>query len=56
MKEKHIGTTLDSWLEEQGIRQEVTNKAAERVVARLGEARRTNKETRIDTPAYRVSR
>ena len=34
MKEKNIGTSFDSWLDEEGIRQEVTTNAIKRVLAR----------------------
>ena len=34
MKEKNIGTSFDSWLDEEGIRQEVTTNALKRVLAR----------------------
>lgn len=34
MKKKHVGTSFDSWLEEAGIRQEVTAGAIKRVLAR----------------------
>ena len=34
MKEKNVGTSFDSWLEEEGIRQEVTVGAIKRVLAR----------------------
>ncbi len=34
MKKKHVGTSFDSWLEEEGIRQEVTAGAIKRVLAR----------------------
>ena len=34
MKEKNIGTSFDSWLDEEGIRQEVTANAIKRVLAR----------------------
>ena len=34
MKEKNIGTSFDSWLDEEGIRQEVTAGAIKRVLAR----------------------
>ena len=34
MKEKNIGTSSDSWLDEEGIRQEVTANAIKRVLAR----------------------
>ena len=33
MKEKNIGTSFDSWLDEEGIRQEVTTNAIKRVLA-----------------------
>ncbi len=33
MKEKNIGTSFDSWLDEEGIRQEVTANAIKRVLA-----------------------
>ena len=34
MKEKIIGTSFDSWLDEEGIRQEVATGAIKRVLAR----------------------
>lgn len=34
MKEKNIGTSFDNWLDEEGIRQEVTANAIKRVLAR----------------------
>ena len=34
MKKKNIGSTFDSWLQEEGIRQEVTAAAIKRVLAR----------------------
>ena len=34
MKEKNIGTSFDSWLDEESIRQEVTAGAIKRVLAR----------------------
>lgn len=34
MKKKNVGTSFDSWLEEEGIRQEVTAGAIKRVLAR----------------------
>ena len=34
MKEKNIGISFDSWLDEEGIRQEVTANAIKRVLAR----------------------
>ena len=34
MKRKHVGTSFDSWLDEEGIRQEVTTGAIKRVLAR----------------------
>ena len=34
MKKKHVGTSFDSWLEEEGLRQEVTAGAIKRVLAR----------------------
>ena len=34
MKEKNIGTSFDSWLDEEGIRQEVAAGAIKRVLAR----------------------
>ena len=34
MKKKNIGSTFDSWLQEEGIRQEVTAAAINRVLAR----------------------
>ncbi|MCY3624508.1 MAG: Fis family transcriptional regulator [Candidatus Dadabacteria bacterium] len=33
MKDKNIGTSFDSWLDEEGIRQEVTTNAIKRVLA-----------------------
>ncbi len=33
MKEENIGTSFDSWLDEEGIRQEVTTNAIKRVLA-----------------------
>ena len=33
MKEKNIGTSFDRWLDEEGIRQEVTANAIKRVLA-----------------------
>ncbi len=34
MKRKNVGTAFDSWLDEEGIRQEVTAGAIKRVLAR----------------------
>ncbi|MGO8758286.1 MAG: helix-turn-helix domain-containing protein [Terracidiphilus sp.] len=34
MKEKHIGSSFDSWLREEGIYEEVTAAALKRVLAR----------------------
>lgn len=34
MKKKHVGTSFDSWLEEEGLRQEVTSDLIKRVLAR----------------------
>ena len=34
MKKKNIGTSFDSWLDEEGIRQEVAANAIKRVLAR----------------------
>lgn len=34
MKKKNVGTSFDSWLDEEGIRQEVTAGAIKRVLAR----------------------
>ncbi len=34
MKRKHVGTSFDSWLDEEGIRQDVTAGAIKRVLAR----------------------
>lgn len=38
MKKKNIGSTFDSWLSEEGIREEVTATAIKRVLARQVEA------------------
>ncbi len=38
MKKKNIGSTFDSWLKEEGIREEVTAAAIKRVLARQVEA------------------
>jgi len=38
MKKKHVGSSLDSWLREEGIYEEVTANAIKRVVARQVEA------------------
>jgi len=38
MKKKNIGSTFDSWLTEEGIREEITAVAIKRVLARRGEA------------------
>ena len=38
MKKKHIGSTFDSWLREEGIYEEVSAAAVKRVVARQVEA------------------
>lgn len=38
MKKKNIGSTLDSWLREEGLYEEVTATAIKRVVARQVEA------------------
>jgi antitoxin HicB len=38
MKQKHIGSSLDSWLREEGIYDEVTANAIKRVLARQIEA------------------
>ena len=34
MKKKNVGTSFDSWLEEEGLRQEVTASVIKRVLAR----------------------
>lgn len=34
MKKKNVGTSFDSWLEEEGLRQEVTAGVIKRVLAR----------------------
>lgn len=38
MKKKHIGSSFDSWISEEGIREEVTATAIKRVLARQVEA------------------
>jgi antitoxin HicB len=38
MKKKNIGSSIDSWLSEEGIREEVTATAIKRVLARQVEA------------------
>jgi len=38
MKKKHVGSSLDSWLREEGIYEEVTANAIKRVLARQVEA------------------
>ncbi len=38
MKKKHIGSTVDSWLREDGIYEEVSGAAIKRVLARQVEA------------------
>lgn len=38
MKKKHIGSSFDSWLREEGIYEEVTARAIKRVLARQVEA------------------
>ncbi len=38
MKKKNIGSSFDSWLQEEGIREEVTETAIRRVLARQVEA------------------
>jgi DNA-binding Xre family transcriptional regulator len=38
MKKKNIGSSFDSWLAEEGIREEVTTTAVRRVLARQVEA------------------
>ena len=38
MKRKHVGSSLDSWLREEGIYEEVTANAIKRVLARQVEA------------------
>jgi DNA-binding Xre family transcriptional regulator len=38
MKKKNIGSTFDSWLSEEGIREEVTATSIKRVLARQVEA------------------
>ena len=38
MKKKNIGSSFDSWLSEEGIREEVTTTAVKRVLARQVEA------------------
>lgn len=38
MKKKHIGSSIDSWLREEGIYEETTSKAIKRVLARQVEA------------------
>jgi len=38
MKKKHVGSSLDSWLREEGIYEEVTANAIKRVLARQIEA------------------
>ncbi len=38
MKKKHVGSSFDSWLREEGILQEVSSAASKRVLARQLEA------------------
>ena len=38
MKKKHVGSSFDSWLREEGIYEEVTARAIKRVLARQVEA------------------
>ena len=38
MKKKHIGSSFDSWLREEGIYEQTTSKAIKRVLARQVEA------------------
>lgn len=38
MKRKHVGSSFDSWLREEGIYEEVTTSAIKRVLARQVEA------------------
>jgi len=38
MKKENIGSSFDSWLEEEGIREQVTTRAIKRVLARQIEA------------------
>jgi antitoxin HicB len=41
MKKKHVGSSLDSWLQEEGIYEQVTGAAIKRVVARQVQAAMT---------------
>jgi len=38
MKKKHVGSSLDSWLQKEGICEEVTGAAIKRVLARKVQA------------------
>ena len=44
MKKKHIGSSLDNWLREEGIYEEVTAGAIKRVLARQVEAAMKEKQ------------
>lgn len=53
LKEEHLGTTLDSFLEEQGILEEVeANAAAKSILKALKEAQEYAKNPNL--PGYRI--
>ena len=54
MKTKNIGSTFDSWLTEEGIREEITAVAIKRVLARRGEAAMKGKNYSKAEMAQRV--
>jgi antitoxin HicB len=54
MKKKHIGSTFDSWLTGEGIREEVTAAAIKRVLARQVEAAMKEKNHSKAEMAQRV--
>ena len=54
MKTKNIGSTFDSWLTEEGIREGITAVAIKRVLARRGEAAMKEKNYSKAEMAQRV--
>ncbi|MGA2601925.1 MAG: hypothetical protein ABSH09_33595 [Bryobacteraceae bacterium] len=54
MKTKNIGSTFDSWLTEEGIREAITAVAIKRVLARRGEAAMKEKNYSKAEMAQRV--
>ena len=54
MKKKHIGSSLDSWLQEEGILEETTAIAVKRVVARQIAAEMTKQKLSNTAMAKRM--